>query len=101
MTNVRDFIKRHPVSTYFRPDVRHLMGRFLLVVGPGGFASASWQTEAVFLPAVLAMPLSLPKLSAISPELRGCPGWRVTRGYPEKAFIRRFLERGALVLIRS
>jgi hypothetical protein len=55
MTNVREFIKRHPVPAYFLLTFAISWGGFFWVVGPGGFASANWQIEAVFLPAVLAM----------------------------------------------
>jgi hypothetical protein len=55
MTNVRDFIKRHPVSTYFVLTFAISWGGFFWVVVPGGSESADWQIEAAFLPAVLAM----------------------------------------------
>lgn len=55
MTTIKAFIKRHPVLTYYTLTFAISWGGFILLVGPGGFASTSWQTEAVFLPAVLAM----------------------------------------------
>ena len=27
MTTIKAFIKRHPVLSYYRPDIRYLMGR--------------------------------------------------------------------------
>ena len=55
MSNMMAFIRRHPVATYFALTFAISWGGFLLVVGPGGFASTSWETDARFPLAVLAM----------------------------------------------
>jgi membrane protease YdiL (CAAX protease family) len=55
VTAIRAFIRRQPVATYFALTFAISWGGFLLVVGPGGFASTSWQTDARFPFAVLAM----------------------------------------------
>jgi membrane protease YdiL (CAAX protease family) len=52
---MRTIITRHPVLTYFALTFAISWGGFLVVVGPGGFASTSWQTDARFPFAVLAM----------------------------------------------
>ena len=55
MSDVIAFIRRHPVATYFALTFAISWGGFLLVVGPGGFASTSWETDERFPLAVLAM----------------------------------------------
>jgi hypothetical protein len=52
----KSFHQEARAADLLRPDVRNLMwGGFLLVVGSGGFASTSWQTDARFPFAILAM----------------------------------------------
>jgi membrane protease YdiL (CAAX protease family) len=52
---MKGFITRHPVAAYFALTFGVSWGGFLLVVGSGGFASTSWQTDARFPLAILAM----------------------------------------------
>ena len=49
------FIKKHAVPAYFALTFAISWGGFLIVVGPGGFANTSWQTDGRFPFAVLAM----------------------------------------------
>src|SRR6185503_1115980 len=58
------FIKKHAVPAYFTLTFAISWGGFLLVVGPGGFANTSWQTDARFPFAVLAM-LAGPSVAGI------------------------------------
>jgi membrane protease YdiL (CAAX protease family) len=55
MMTISPFIKKHAVPAYFTLTFAISWGGFLLVVGPGGFANTSWQTDARFPFAVLAM----------------------------------------------
>src|SRR6185503_18002108 len=55
MTTVKAFITRHPAAAYSAMTFGISWGGFLLVVGSGGFASTSWQTDARFPLAILAM----------------------------------------------
>jgi uncharacterized protein len=55
MRAVMSVIKRHPVPVYFALTFAISWGGFLLAVGPGGFANTTWQTDARFPFAVLAM----------------------------------------------
>ena len=49
------FIRKHAVAAYFVLTFGISWGGFLFVVGPGGFANTSWQTDGRFPFAVLAM----------------------------------------------
>lgn len=49
------FIRKHAVPAYFALTFAISWGGFLMVVGPGGFANTSWQTDGRFPFAVLAM----------------------------------------------
>ena len=51
----KGFIKKHEVPAYFALTFAISWGGFLIVVGPGGFANTSWQTDGRFPFAVLAM----------------------------------------------
>ncbi len=55
MATMRVFIKRRPVLTYYVLTFVLSWGGFLLVGGPGFWAGTNWQSDARFLPAVLAM----------------------------------------------
>jgi uncharacterized protein len=55
MITSKAFITRYPVPTYFALTFAISWGGFLMVVGPGGFANTSWQTDGRFPFAVLAM----------------------------------------------
>lgn len=48
-------INSHPVLIYFALTFGISWGGFVLVVGPGGFANANWQTDPSFPFAVMAM----------------------------------------------
>ena len=61
---IKAFIKRRAVPAYFALTFAISWGGFLLVVGPGGFASTSWQTDARFPLAILAM-LAGPSLAGV------------------------------------
>ena len=64
MTTIKAFIKNHAVTAYFVLTFALSWGGFLLVVGPGGFGSTSWQTDARFPFAVLAM-LAGPSIAGV------------------------------------
>jgi membrane protease YdiL (CAAX protease family) len=64
MTTVKTFITRHAVPTYFALTFAISWGGFALAVGPRGFESTSWQTDARFPFAVLAM-LAGPSLAGV------------------------------------
>jgi uncharacterized protein len=55
MTNIWAFIKGHPVLTYYVLTFAISWGGFLLVGGPGFFAGTNWQSDPLFLFAVLVM----------------------------------------------
>lgn len=58
------FARSHPVSIYFVLTFAISWGSFVAVVGPGGFASTSWQSDPVFSLAVMAM-LAGPCISGV------------------------------------
>lgn len=58
------FARSHPVSIYFVVTFAISWGGFVAVVGPGGFASTSWQSDPVFSLAVMAM-LAGPCISGV------------------------------------
>jgi membrane protease YdiL (CAAX protease family) len=62
--SIEAFINRHPVLAYYALTFAISWGGFVLVVGPGGFASTSWQTEGLFLPAIMAM-LAGPSIAGV------------------------------------
>ena len=98
MGTTRAFITRHPLPTYFALTFAISWGGFLLVVGPGGFASTSWQTDARFPLAILAM-LAGPSLTGVlmTTLVDGRPGlrnvlrrllrWRVSAGWYAMALL--------------
>ena len=49
------FIKRHPVLTYYVLTFAISWGGFLLVGGPGLFSGTSWQSDPLFMFAILVM----------------------------------------------
>lgn len=55
MATIAAFVSRRPVLAFYVLAFAISWGGFVLVVGPGGFASDNWQAEGVFLPAVLVM----------------------------------------------
>src|SRR5688572_19843005 len=55
MTTIKAFITKYSVLTYLALTFAISWGGFLLAVGPGGFASTTWQTDGRFPFAVLAM----------------------------------------------
>ncbi len=55
MTTVTRFIAKRPLLSYYCLTFAISWGGFILAVGPGGFGSTNWESEAVFLGAVLAM----------------------------------------------
>ncbi len=55
MTNIRAFIKRHPVLTYYVLTFAISWGGVLLVGGRGLFAGTNWQTDPMFIFAVVAL----------------------------------------------
>jgi membrane protease YdiL (CAAX protease family) len=55
MMTVKAFITRHSAAAYFALTFGISWGGFLLVVGSGGFAGTSWQTDTRFPLAILAM----------------------------------------------
>ena len=92
LTITKAFVKRHAVPTYFALTFAISWGGFLLVVGPGGFASTSWQTDTRFPFAILAM-LAGPSVTGIlltslldgkaglHDVLRRLLKWRVSAGW--------------------
>jgi membrane protease YdiL (CAAX protease family) len=64
MMSIKAFIKNHAVPAYFVLTFAISWGGFLLVVGPSGFGSTSWQTDARFPFAVLAM-LAGPSIAGV------------------------------------
>ena len=92
------FITRHPLPTYFALTFAISWGGFLLVVGPGGFASTSWQTDARFPFAILAM-LAGPSVTGVllttfvdgraglREVLRRLLRWRVSAGWYAMALL--------------
>ena len=55
MTNSKAFIKRHPVLTYYVLTFAISWGGFLLVGGSGLFSGTSWQSDPLFMFAILVM----------------------------------------------
>jgi membrane protease YdiL (CAAX protease family) len=98
MRTTRVFITRHPLPTYFALTFAISWGGFLLVVGPGGFASTSWQTDARFPFAILAM-LAGPSVTGVllttlvdgraglREVLRRLLRWRVSAGWYAMALL--------------
>lgn len=54
-TSFQAFIKRHPVLTYYALTFAISWGGFLLVGGPGLFSGTSWQSDPLFMFAILVM----------------------------------------------
>src|SRR4029453_4299609 len=92
MTSKQPFIKKHAVPVYFALTFAISWGGFLIVVGPGGFANTSWQTDGRFPVgglAVLAGPrVTGPLLtglvdgkSGLREILRRLLTWRVSAGW--------------------
>jgi membrane protease YdiL (CAAX protease family) len=98
MGTTKVFITRHPLATYFALTFAISWGGFLLVVSPGGFASTSWQTDARFPFAILAM-LAGPSLTGVllitlvdgraglREVLRRLIRWRVSAGWYAMALL--------------
>ena len=55
MTAIAAFASKRPVPAFYMLAFAISWGGFVLVVGPGGFASDDWRAEGVFLGAVLVM----------------------------------------------
>jgi hypothetical protein len=55
MATIAVFVTKRPLMTFYMLAFAISWGGFVLVVGPGGFGSDSWQAEGVFLPAVIVM----------------------------------------------
>lgn len=55
MSSIPAALTRHPVLAYFLLTFAISWGGFLLVLGPGGFASTNWESEPRFPFVVLAM----------------------------------------------
>ena len=55
MSRIRTFVERHPVLTYYAITFAISWGGMLLVGGPNIFAGTDWQTDPLFLPAILMM----------------------------------------------
>src|SRR5204863_490698 len=109
---IKAFIKNHAVSAYFALTFAISWGGFLLVVGPGGFGSTSWQTDARFPFAVLAM-LAGPSIagilltgltagkSGVREVFRQLLNWRVGAGWYVVALLPAPLLAGAVLLALS
>lgn len=64
MSTIKAFIKTHPVLTYYALTFAISWGGFLLVGGPGLFSGTNWQSDPLFMFAVLAM-LAGPNVAGI------------------------------------
>jgi membrane protease YdiL (CAAX protease family) len=106
------FIKRHALAIYFAVTFAISWGGFLLVVGPGGFANTSWQTDARFPFAILAM-LAGPSVTGVlltslvdgkaglREVLRRLLRWRVSAGWYAIALLPAPLLAAAVLFVLS
>lgn len=109
---IKAFIKNRPVPAYFVLTFAISWGGFLLVVGPDGFGSTSWQTDARFPFAVLAM-LAGPSIagilltgltagkSGVREVFRHLLNWRVGAGWYAVALLPAPLLAGAVLFALS
>ena len=98
MTTIATLVSRRPVLAFYVMAFAISWGGFVLVVGPGGFASDSWQAEGVFLPAVIVMLAGPCVAGLLSIGLAGGPAgfrdmlarlatWRVNAGWYAMALL--------------
>jgi len=109
MTTIKAFIRNRPVTAYFLLTFAISWAGFLLVVGPTGFGSTSWQSDARFPFAILAM-LAGPSIAGIlltgliagraglREVLRQLLRWRVGAGWYAVALVPAPLLAGAVLL---
>jgi membrane protease YdiL (CAAX protease family) len=111
-TTIRALIQKHPLPVYFALTFAITWGGLVLVVGPNGFASTSWQTGGRFPFVVLAM-LAGPSVAGVllTGLVDGRPGlrevlsrllrWRVGAGWYAFALLPAPLLAAAVLLALS
>ncbi|MDD5774065.1 MAG: CPBP family intramembrane metalloprotease [bacterium] len=65
MATIKDFIKKHPVITYFVMTFAISWGGVLIVIGPGGIPAASKEQFDALLPAAILALLAGPSVTGI------------------------------------